>query len=525
MDGVRQAARAASVDAALTPLLVRNLDTGEARPVMHGTDWTAPAAAAGADVAAPPASHARPPQPSGRALRRTRTHLPRARSDVTGDGGERIAAGTPPPPVPSVPVKVGAHRKGRADFRQLRRFQSFSAHAGPVRALAISPSGAYLASAGADARVHVWRIVADPGVAADDFGFAGGATAARGGGGGGGAFVPPARTGPPPEQASAFLHGPLGAKDAAVDGTPYVTFVGHAMDVVDLSWSKNEFLLTASVDKTVRLWHPSTSRCLRRLDHLDFVTSVTFHPQDEQICVSGSADGVLRLWHLKERKLLSEAETDEVITVTTISPDGKMLLAGTVCGRCKFYGLFDEIQGEWQLIHTTQMDVRSSRGKNKRAARISGISFNLHDPNEVVISSNDSRIRLYRMDDKSVVWKYAGHVCTESAFAGSLSPCGRFVLACSENRQVHIWEVRDVPDAASDARPPDDAGPVRRDRNVSYEYFVPHEHDAVSAALFAQCYYYPRRGEKGPAPGTSRSSGLVIVTASELGNVCVFACM
>ncbi len=38
---------------------------------------------------------------------------------------------------------------------------------------------------------------------------------------------------------------------------------GHTADVLDLAWSKSQFLLTASMDKTVRLWHISMDDCLR----------------------------------------------------------------------------------------------------------------------------------------------------------------------------------------------------------------------------------------------------------------------
>ena len=38
---------------------------------------------------------------------------------------------------------------------------------------------------------------------------------------------------------------------------------GHSADVLDLAWSKSQFLLTASMDKTVRLWHISMDDCLR----------------------------------------------------------------------------------------------------------------------------------------------------------------------------------------------------------------------------------------------------------------------
>jgi WD repeat-containing protein 44 len=533
--------------------IVRDLDTGEARPLSRVDSWIEPAADPATLLAPLPS---KPPQKPPRPPRPLRTHRrrerPRAHSDLSGSdpssaGSSRrhvgrssqsgplaqtsaadaaatssssSAASSPlsvMPPIPSYPVRVSAYKKIRHDFRHLRRFQRIqAAHTGAILCIALSPSGGYLASSGADGVVHVWELLShnpddDDKLSADSrvniqrlqtLGLSGGTTS----------FIA--------QQDSLLL----------ADSRPCRSFRSHTQPVTAMSWSKNDFLLTAGMDMTMRLWHPTSPQCLRRFTHTDFVTSVTFHPQDEQICVSGSADGTLRLFHLKENKLLSEAETDELITATTITPDGKMLVAGTICGRCKLYGLFDEIQGEWQLIHTTQMDVRSSRGKNRRkAAKINGITFSSNDPNEFMISSSDSRIRLYRMDDKSVVYKYTGHTCTESNLTGSISPGGRFVLSGSENRQIFIWEVDDHNHhlKAVGSKPLDDGGAGRRDRNASFESFVPHEQGNITAALFAQTRYYPRRGPKDPAPSASSNavSGLVIITASDQGELCVFACL
>ena len=46
-------------------------------------------------------------------------------------------------------------------------------------------------------------------------------------------------------------------------GQPMRTWVGHKADVLDVCWSRSQFMLSASMDKTVRLWHISMDECLR----------------------------------------------------------------------------------------------------------------------------------------------------------------------------------------------------------------------------------------------------------------------
>lgn len=42
---------------------------------------------------------------------------------------------------------------------------------------------------------------------------------------------------------------------------------------------QNFFLLSSSMDKTVRLWHISRRECLCCFQHIDFVTAIAFHPR------------------------------------------------------------------------------------------------------------------------------------------------------------------------------------------------------------------------------------------------------
>jgi WD40 repeat protein len=54
------------------------------------------------------------------------------------------------------------------------------------------------------------------------------------------------------------------------------------------------------MDKTVRLWHISRDECLCAFQHLDFVTSIAFHPRDDRFFLSDSLDCKLRLWNVRQ---------------------------------------------------------------------------------------------------------------------------------------------------------------------------------------------------------------------------------
>lgn len=84
---------------------------------------------------------------------------------------------------------------------------------------------------------------------------------------------------------------------------PFCTYHGHTSDLLDVSWSKNYFILSSSMDKTVRLWHISRKECLCCFQHIDFVTAIVFHPRDDRYFLSGSLDGKLRLWNIPDKKV------------------------------------------------------------------------------------------------------------------------------------------------------------------------------------------------------------------------------
>jgi WD40 repeat protein len=103
--------------------------------------------------------------------------------------------------------------------------------------------------------------------------------------------------------------------------TPFRTFVGHTLDVIDISWSKSHFILSASADHNVRLWHVTRGDCLQVFRHPDIATSIDFHPLHDRYFVSGCFDRKLRIWDIisdalnKEWVSLSETVSEGILHI------------------------------------------------------------------------------------------------------------------------------------------------------------------------------------------------------------------
>lgn len=191
------------------------------------------------------------------------------------------------------------------------------------------------------------------------------------------------------------------------------------------------------MDKTVRLWHVSQNECLCVFRHNDVVTSLQFHPKDDRFFLAGSLDTRLRLWSIPDKSVVYHISVSDIITAVAFTPDGRTAIAGSVSGICS---LFDTDQLKLQ----TTIHVRSSRGKNSKGSKITGIEA-INRPaggstdTKLLITSNDSRIRLYNLRDKSLEAKFKGLENASSQIRARFSDDAQHVLCGSEDGKVFIW--------------------------------------------------------------------------------------
>ncbi|RFU79374.1 wd repeat-containing 44 [Trichoderma arundinaceum] len=247
---------------------------------------------------------------------------------------------------------------------------------------------------------------------------------------------------------------------------PIREFEAHTGEVLALCWSKNNFLLSSSMDKTVRLWHISRQECLATFKHQDLVTSISFHPTDDRFFLAGSLDAQLRLWNIPDRSVAFSASTNEFITAVAFSPDGKMAICGVLNGMCSFY----ETEG---LKLKFQIHVRSSRGKNAKGSKITGIKTAATAGTgevKVLISSNDSRVRIYSLKTRMLEVKFKGLENQSSQIHARFSDDGTYVICGSEDRKAYIWNTNTTEAEMKDRQP--------------YECFDAHP-EVVTTALLA----------------------------------------
>ncbi|TGJ79150.1 hypothetical protein E0Z10_g9606, partial [Xylaria hypoxylon] len=276
---------------------------------------------------------------------------------------------------------------------------------GPIWAVEFSQDGRFLATGGRDRVLRVWAVIAteEERKAYDD-----------------------------EENANTEKEERLSAP--VFHSKPAREFTGHEGDILDLSWSKNNFLLSSSMDKTVRLWHMSRRECLCTFKHRDFVASIAFHPRDDRFFLAGSLDSSLRLWSIPDKAVAYSSQLTDIITAVGFSPDGKTAIAGSLHGFCMFY---------------------ETEGLNNV---------------KLLVTSNDSRIRIYNMADNTLEAKLRGHENACNQIRASFSDDGAFVISGSEDRKAFIWS-REM--AGSESR-----------EKCPHEYFEAHS-DIVTTAIFA----------------------------------------
>ncbi|MBD2576287.1 hypothetical protein [Oscillatoria sp. FACHB-1406] len=193
---------------------------------------------------------------------------------------------------------------------------------------------------------------------------------------------------------------------------------GHSDVVWGVCFSPDgQRIATASLDRTVKVWHPDGRLLTTLFGHRDSVTSVDIS-RDGSIA-SSSWDGTVRLWNVDGTPDLAiQAHRGRVYSVR-FSRDGEMLASAGADGMVKIWSR----QG--RLLQT----LSGHRGE------VSWASFS-PDGSEIASVGQDGTLRLWKIGGQ-VVKVVRAH--QEAANYVVFSPKGDVLATAGEDRAVKLW--------------------------------------------------------------------------------------
>ncbi|OMJ70080.1 hypothetical protein SteCoe_32020 [Stentor coeruleus] len=257
---------------------------------------------------------------------------------------------------------------------------------------------------------------------------------------------------------------------------PFEIYTGHTYTVTDLCWSANSlYFLSSALDGMVYKWSIAQKTPQTLYKHNLEVICISIHPQSQDLFFTGCKDNRVRIWNMNISRIDCDIVLESEITTGTFSPNG-LLIIGLTIGICNIltYNCFSKTL---QVVY--RVDCRNKHGPKSSGRKITGIDF--VDDNLFLVSSNDSRIRLFTTENFEIKQKYKGLKNENSKIVATYGKNSGHVISGSENGNVYIWNLfsKYVPKF----------NPIftkkKRYKNSSYEFFSIENHKMHSYARLA----------------------------------------
>lgn len=282
-----------------------------------------------------------------------------------------------------------------------------------------------------------------------------------------------------------------------IDESVYKLYCEHSLDIIDIAWSKKyEYLLVSvSLDKKAVLYDINQNSPINIFSHNSAITSISFYPdklllinmylndrknkntcfKDENInnisapqkkddyFITSSFDLKVYIWNIHNNNVPFYCiYANEDITKTLFFPDGSHLCLGSIHGNIFIYEVIENFR------YSYSFHVRNKKGKGSMDRKITDMKF--LTKTQLLVTTNDNRIRILNVNNGDVIQKFRGHQNTEGMLKSDYCENYELIISPSEDKYVYLWNIK------KKKKNPDKPEKTEKKLNQkihNYEYFKP----------------------------------------------------
>lgn len=204
------------------------------------------------------------------------------------------------------------------------------------------------------------------------------------------------------------------------------TINAHSKYICAISATSDEnYLATASIDKTVKLWdRRAGTEIYTFTGHRSRVYSVTF-TKDGRWLLSGGSDDLIRVWDISSREeIFSLRGHRDIIFGLAVAPNGRYAVSGSR----------DSTVRIWDLQERREVNVLYGHSGWVYAVAISD------DSSCFVTASGDHTLKLWSLPEGNELQTFSGHTSIVSCVA--FLDNDKRIVSGSHDRTVRVWELR-----------------------------------------------------------------------------------
>ncbi|HEY8051716.1 MAG TPA: protein kinase [Steroidobacteraceae bacterium] len=183
-------------------------------------------------------------------------------------------------------------------------------------------------------------------------------------------------------------------------------------------------VVTASWDKTARVWDATTGAELTRLvGHTGRLNCAAFSPDGRRV-VTGAFDNSARVWDADSGRqlMILNGHAHQVMGVS-FSPDGRLIVTASV----------DKTARIWDAQTGRQIIVLAGQ-----PGRFTAVAFSA-DSRRVVTAADDNNARIWDVASGRELMRLSGH--TGRVWSAMFAPDGERVVTASQDKTARIWSV------------------------------------------------------------------------------------